>query len=98
VPRIRRISVSPFTNVDRSAEILKDRCIYSWKPNPSMLVGEFNEEFIRAYIRHTLDVAKDCVLEIILKDTHTCENQPVRMHRWLQIAREEIDARTPAAG
>jgi hypothetical protein len=28
-------------------------------------------------------------LEIILKDTHTCNHQPVRFDRWTQIAMEE---------
>jgi hypothetical protein len=30
------------------------------------------------------------VLEIILKDTHTCENHPERFDRWTQICREVI--------
>ena len=34
---------------------------------------------------------QDCILEIILKDTHTCENRPERFTRWLEIARQEID-------
>jgi hypothetical protein len=92
LPQIRRVSISPFADVARCAQRLQNRCIYSWKPNPSMLVGEFDENQVRAYVRNTLDVARDCVLEIILKDTHTCENQPQRMHRWIQIAREEISA------
>lgn len=92
IPHIRRISISPFANVDRSAERLKGGYIFSWKPQPMHLVGQFTEERIRAYIRHTLDVAQanGCVLEMILKDTHTCEQQPARFDRWLQIAREEV--------
>jgi len=35
--------------------------------------------------------AGGCVLEIILKDSHTCEHQPERFDRWLAIAREEIE-------
>jgi len=27
-------------------------------------------------------------MEIILKDTHTCEHHPERFDRWLAIARE----------
>ena len=30
-------------------------------------------------------------MEIILKDTHTLDNEPPRMDRWMQIAREEIE-------
>ncbi len=84
LPNIRRISISPFASVERSAEILRDRAIFSWKPQPAHLVGEFNPEAVRVYIRHCLEVCweNDCVLEIILKDTHTCEHQPARFDAW----------------
>lgn len=93
IPHIRRISISPFADVDISAERLKGDYIFSWKPQPMHLVGQFNEDRIRNYIRHTIEVAQanGCVLEMILKDTHTCQHHPERFDRWLQIAREEVD-------
>lgn len=91
ISNLRRISISPFANVDRCAERLENRYIFSWKPNPVHLVGGLDEDFIRKYIQHTVDVAKGCVLEVILKDTHTCENDPARFTRWAQIAREVIE-------
>ena len=93
LPQLRRISISPFANVDVCAEKLKDRYIFSWKPHPSHLVGEFDEAKLRAYLGHMLDVARThgCVLELVLKDTHTCENHPERFTRWTQLARELID-------
>ncbi len=94
IPNIRRISIAPWADVDQCAAKLKGDYIFSWKPNPSHLVGDFNEAFIRSYIRHTINVAMahDCVLELVLKDTHTCEHHPERFDRWTQIAREEIEA------
>jgi hypothetical protein len=93
IPAIRRISISPFAEVVRSAEKLGNQAIFSWKPQPAQLVGTFDETRIRDYLRRGLDVtrANDCVLEIILKDTHTCEHHPERFDRWLAIAREEIE-------
>lgn len=93
IPNIRRISISPFTDVDACAERLKGNYIFSWKPHPAHLVGNFDAGLIRNYIRHTIEVAQKngCVLEMILKDTHTCEHQPERFDRWTQIAREEVD-------
>jgi len=90
IPNIRRISISPFANVDRCAEILGNRAIFSWKPQPQQLVGEFNKNEIESYLLHTLEVTKDCVVEIILKDTHTCENQPDRFDDWSKIAHSLI--------
>jgi len=92
IPNIRRISISPFANVDKCAEKLGRRCIFSWKPNPAHLVGRFDPEALRAYIGHTLQVARGCVLEMILKDTHTCENRPERFTEWTRIARELVES------
>lgn len=92
IPRIRRISIAPFADVEKCAEKLGKKAIFSWKPKPAFLVGEFNEELIRKDIQHTLDVTRDCVIEVILKDTHTCENHPERFTRWTQIALELAQA------
>jgi len=93
IPNMRRISISPFAKVDACAEKLRGDYIFSWKPHPAHLVGEFDEDMIRNYIRHTIDVAQrhGCVLEMILKDTHTCEHRPERFDRWTRIAREEVN-------
>ncbi|MHC5055169.1 MAG: hypothetical protein ACYTKD_10690 [Planctomycetota bacterium] len=90
---MRRISVSPFADVKTCTGKMQDRYIFSWKPHPSHLVGEFDAEAIRAYIRSALDVtgANGCVVEMILKDTHTCENRPERFREWVRVAREEVD-------
>jgi hypothetical protein len=95
IPHIRRISICPWSDVDVCAERLGGNYIFSWKPNPSQLVGQFDDDAIRDCIRHTVQTASrnGCVLEMILKDTHTCEQRPERFDRWTQIAREEIVAR-----
>jgi len=91
IPNIRRISIAPMANVDLCAEKLQNKYIFSWKRQPSHLVDDFDARFIRNYIKHTLEVAKGCVLEMILKDTHTCQFHPERFDIWTQIARELIN-------
>ncbi len=88
IPHLRRVSISPFADVTRCAEKLGAQAIFSWKPHPANLVGAFDEAHIREYIRGTLDVTRGCVVEMILKDTHTCEHHPERFTRWTAIARE----------
>jgi hypothetical protein len=93
IPNIRRISCAPFANVERFAQKLNGKAIFSWKPHPSHLVGDFNPEMIRPYIRHAVRTAREngCVLEMVLKDTHTCENHPERFDEWTRIAREVVE-------
>ncbi len=94
LPSIRRISIAPSADVAKCAEQIGRKAIFSWKPQPSMLVGEFDAKKVRAYVRRTLDVAKanGCTLEMILKDTHTCENHPERFTRWTEIARDLVSS------
>lgn len=91
VPRMRRVSVSPFANVDRCAERLGRQAIFSWKPHPAHLAGEFETDHITSYIQHALEVTRGCCVEMILKDTHTCDHHPERFTEWTRIARRLVD-------
>ena len=90
IPHIRRISVSPWADVEQCAAKLGNKYIFSWKPHPAHMVGDFDTAMIREYIRHAVKATKGCVVEMILKDTHTCENKPDRFDQWTKIAREAI--------
>lgn len=91
IPRLRRVSVSPWADQPVMAEKLAGRCIYSRKPNPTLVCGNFHDDAIRQDIRETLRCAGEQPLEIILKDTHTVLNEPHRLVRWVELAHEEVD-------
>jgi len=94
IPRLRRVSISPWADKAMSAEQLGDQIIFNWKPNPAVLAGvDFDENWARRDIRETIDIcrANGCALDIVMKDTHTCQNQPWRFDRWAEIAREEVE-------
>ncbi len=98
VPNIRRISISPFADVERcavqlgqSAQKFGRTAIFSWKPQPQDLVGDFDPQRIRSHLAHALEATRGCVVEMILKDTHTCENHPERFREWTRIAREVVE-------
>jgi glycine cleavage system regulatory protein len=57
----------------------------------------FDEDAIRQDLRTTLQIAGSGPLEIIMKDTHTVENQPQRITRWVELALEEVDRYMGAA-
>jgi len=88
IPNLRRISISPWADVARCAEKLQGDYILSWKPHPSMLVGDFDPKRIRAYLQHAVEVTRGGVIEMILKDTHTCEHHPERFTIWTDIAQQ----------
>ncbi|HEY9593325.1 MAG TPA: hypothetical protein VHE79_02550 [Spirochaetia bacterium] len=92
IPRLRRVSVSPWADQAAMAEALEDRYVYSRKPAPSQLaVPHIDADAVRADIRGTLDVTRGCVVELIMKDNHTLCHNPDNLVQWVRIAREEVD-------
>ncbi len=93
-PRLRRVSVSAWADIDKMAENLKGDYIFSWKPNPSYLsTPTIDETLIRNYVRDTLEKTRGCVVEIVMKDNHTLGGKPDHAVTWCRIVREEIERR-----
>ncbi|MBM3702164.1 MAG: hypothetical protein FJW63_04085 [Actinobacteria bacterium] len=92
IPNLRRVSVSPFSDLRILSEKLEKNYVYVWKPNPSYLAMEtFDEEFIRTKLREGFSVTKDNIVEIVLKDTITIRNEPERITKWVNIAKKIIE-------
>jgi len=93
LPQMRRVSVSPYADVQKSAQRLGGDFILSWKSDPRDIAGGFYPETVRTRIRSALQAARDngCAFEMILKDTHTCDKRPERFAQWSKIAREEVN-------
>ncbi len=93
LPRLARVSVSPWADETVMAAELGADAVYSRKPSPSLISTErFDEAAIRADVRQTLDIARGCRIELVMKDVHTLNNEPERLPRWVALARDEIDA------
>jgi len=89
VPRLRRISISPFADVEVAAAEMGADYVFSYKPNPAVLAGEtWNPDHARRVLREALDRARGCVVEIIMKDVHTCRREPRRIAEWCRLAVE----------
>jgi hypothetical protein len=90
IPRLRRVSCSPWADWADMAEKLGGKYIFSMKPSPTDLaVDHFHEDKIREGLREALRTTRDCRVEVIMKDNHTIRNDPQRVIRWCQIAQEE---------
>ena len=92
LPGLARVSVSPWADEEIMAEQLGRDLVFSRKPNPTLIsTPVFDEDQIAADLRHTLEVARGCRVELIMKDVHTLCNQPQRLCRWVELARQSID-------
>jgi len=89
IPRLRKISMSPWVDFDKAVENVRDQVVFAWKPNPAVLAAPvWNPEEVRKDMEEKLEKAKDCVVEIHMKDISTVRYQPQRLWEWAQIAAE----------
>jgi len=90
VPRLRRVSAAPMVDEAALKEKIGDTAVFSRKVNPIHVCNMFDEEVIRKELRKTLSIAGGGPLEVILKDTHTVRDEPWRVRRWVELARDEV--------
>ncbi|HEY3379820.1 MAG TPA: hypothetical protein VGL77_20290 [Armatimonadota bacterium] len=90
IPNLRRVSVAPWSDEEAMAANLGQEYIYCRKPNPAYVSTKWEEDIIRQDLRNTLELTRGMAVEIAMKDVHTVAQQPWRLGRWVEIAREEI--------
>ena len=91
IPRLRRISMSPFVNIDQGAAAIGQDFIYSAKPNPAVLASNsWHPDLARRDLAELLEKTRGLHLEIILKDIHTTRSEPQRLWDWAKMAMEMV--------
>jgi len=92
LPRLRRISVSPWADWSTVPEYLGTNYIASIKPTPTPLATKnMNEDVVRNDCRKAVEETKGGICEFLMKDNNTLGNNPRHATRWVEIMREEID-------
>jgi hypothetical protein len=89
---LRRVSCSPWANLEKMAANLENNYIFSMKPNPAVLsVAKIDTNAIRQELRRAFAITKDCIVEVIMKDNHTVAHRPENLIEWCQIAKDEAE-------
>jgi hypothetical protein len=87
VPRLRKISISPWCDTAKAAENAAEKYVFSHKPNPAIMAEDkFNVERAEAELRKRLDESGDMPCEIILKDISTIRGDIDRVIAWCEMA------------
>ena len=87
VPRLRKISMSPWVDIEKGAEQIGKDYVFSHKPNPAILAGDrWEPEKARDVLRDALEKTRGCAVEIIMKDITTCREEPRRLWEWCELA------------
>ena len=89
IPNLRRVSISPWCDQEKMAAEMNGDYIFCRKPNPAMIsTARFDEDAIREDVRTTVRIVGRAPLEVVMKDVHTLNNEPMRLGRWVELARE----------
>ena len=92
LPNLRKVSISPWCDEEKMAAVMGSRYNYCRKPNPALIsTPKWGEDEILEDLRKTLRIAGGCNVEFAMKDVHTLSNEPSRLGRWVELARQAID-------
>ncbi len=93
IPNLRKISTSPWCDIERMVAEVGTDYVISQKPSPAIFADtEFQPDRARADIRNVLEKAQGlCHIEFIMKDISTVRRDPKRLWQWSQIATEEVE-------
>lgn len=89
IPNLRKVSMSPWVNVEKGAEGIGRDFVFSRKPSPAFLATkDWDPAVVERDLVETRDVCRKygCPLEFILKDVSTVCYKPQRLWEWSRIA------------
>jgi hypothetical protein len=92
IPNLRKISTSPWCDIERMVSEVGVDYVISQKPSPAIFAeADWQPRKARADIREVLEKADGkCHIEFIMKDISTVRRDPKRLWQWSQIAMEEV--------
>jgi hypothetical protein len=93
IPNLRKISITPWADVNVAAEAIGRNYVLSAKPNPaSVAVDRLDPTQLRKEIKTILDACgrNHCSCDLVLKDISTCNGRPQNIFEWEQIVMEMV--------
>jgi hypothetical protein len=88
IPNLRSVSVSGWSDLARTAEILGRKYVYSRKPTPAYLSGPKPDwDLLEKDMKDTYRVTRDSNLEILFRDVYTTNGDRTRLRRWVDMTK-----------
>ena len=93
LPHLRKISITPWADVEVGAEAINTRYVLASKPNPAAVALTLDEDALRKEIGRILSACKrnGCSFDMVLKDISSAGNKVENLIRWEQIVMEMVN-------
>lgn len=94
IPNLRKISVTPWADVDSACEQIGEKYVVASKPNPSALAyNHIDEEAVYEEISKIALAIKrnNCSADIVLKDITTVKYNPANLIKWHNVATRALN-------
>jgi hypothetical protein len=89
IPHLRKISMNYRVNLDRAAQNVANKYVFSYKPSPAIFATDhWQPDEARRELAGVLERVRECHVEIIMKDISTVRYQPQRLWEWASLAVE----------
>lgn len=89
IKNVRKISMSPWADVEKGAESISGDYVFSLKPRPTLIGnGRFEADLIRAQLQQAKDACRrnNTPCEFILKDVSTVQGRVDFLDMWNDLA------------
>ena len=93
IPNLRKVSITPWADVNVAAEAIGRKYVLSAKPNPAFVaVDHLDHNHLRKEIKNILDACQrnGCACDLVLKDISTCNGRPQNIFEWEQVVMEMV--------
>lgn len=88
IPNLRSVSVSGWSDLKKTAEILGNNYVYSRKPIPAYLSGTSpNWDLAEKDMMETYRVTNKCSVEILLRDLYDVNGDMSRLDKWISMTK-----------
>ncbi|MHC4756384.1 MAG: hypothetical protein ACYTBP_14710, partial [Planctomycetota bacterium] len=88
IPNLRSVSVSGWSDLEKTAELLTDKYVYSRKPTPAYISGADPDwNLLEKDMKNTYAATKNSNLEILFRDVYSINGDRDRLKKWVQMTK-----------
>jgi hypothetical protein len=89
IRNLRRVSMSPWVDLDTASAAVGRDFVYTHKPNPTIVsMEDWYPDLARTDLRNAFEKTRNNIVEVNLQDLHTVRKQPHRLTEWTRMAME----------